>query len=247
MWRNRPRLALFALVMLAGLPTAARAQTYEAPLGWRLRLWPQGANTSTSSPLSETLFYAADVTCGQTKTASPGTVTDPGHVEFDDPDDGTKACRLTVNQATTIFVLPVGNYFATLKAFASNTTDDSAHSNAFTRSAPTPPPDPPHACDATPPVSSSPAAGSRTLTWCHHDIDTAGLPSVVTAWALYKDDVRSVLTGVTTDGVLNAEGLVKYQATITLTSGTHLLQLAALNARGGEGAKSPVFTVMVSP
>ena len=102
-----------------------------------------------------------------------------------------------------------------------------------------------HYCDTTPPTSITVSEGSVPLTWCHPRRDTNGNVTTITVWALYANNIRTGLTGVTTNGIANAAGLVAYQAAVGFPRGNYTLQLAAVNATG-EGARSNPFALGVA-
>ena len=101
-----------------------------------------------------------------------------------------------------------------------------------------------HYCDTNPPTASTVNEGSVALKWCHPLRDTNGNATTITTWALYANNIRTGLTGVTTNGVPNTSGFVLYEASVGFPRGNYTLQLAAVNATGG-GAKSGPFVLGV--
>ena len=87
--------------------------------------------------------------------------------------------------------------------------------------------------------------GTRTLTVCNDGKDVNGNVVAITGWAVYVDGVRAVAANVVAGSTTNAAGLRDYAVTVSLSRGTRLVQVVALNAQG-EATKSSTLTVAVN-
>ncbi len=85
-------LALLALLLI---PTTASAQT-GAIVTVELRVFAPGVNPATGTPVQTTQAALSVATCNTVSTAPPApvVVANPTSVEFDDPTNAGKVCRL---------------------------------------------------------------------------------------------------------------------------------------------------------
>ena len=128
------RLIILLLTLLLIISRTARAQTTpETPVSYTLDFFAQGVNPATGSPVLTNSYPLSAVSCNQPATPTPtGTIVNPTAAAFADPVNAGKDCIINLNQATTIFAIPIGNYFATLKAVgATLTSSRSNNSNPF--------------------------------------------------------------------------------------------------------------------
>jgi hypothetical protein len=207
---------------------------------------PSTTNPATATPVAPAVSYPASaVPCGQPKaaeTAQP--IINPYEGRFDDPVDSTKDCAMPID--AQIQALPVGaGYLAAYQPLVGATPGAwSPLSTPFAVVAA----QTTHPCDGTAPTTGTVQAGARTISWCYSGLDANGQPTTVTGWAAYVDGVRSTLGTVTVGATANGAGLKLYQAPITLAAGSHVVQIAGVNATG-EAVKSVSFssTVTVPP
>lgn len=129
------RTVIALLAMLWALPSLTLAQTVTA---YPFKVCTQGQPCTT--PVTTYAIPAAEVQCGQPKTATPtGTVSNPRYVIWNDPASPTTAdCRW--DSGTTsgpLFALPFSSsitYDAIIQAVnAAGPSPESARSNPFNR------------------------------------------------------------------------------------------------------------------
>lgn len=222
-------LSAIALVLVFAQSTFAQAATVSV-------FGAAATDPNIASPLA-TAIYVAPL-CGQPFLAeTPPPIVNPVQGEYPDPANATKDCVVTLT--AQLATIPVGTgYKAALKLGGGAY---GPFSTAFAVAAQTI-----HPCDGTPATSSMVIAGARTISWCFSGLDTNGAVTTVTSWALYTNNVRSVLTGVTVGATANAAGLKLFSAPLTVAAGSPQYAVAGVNAVG-EAAKSPVFTVQATP
>lgn len=138
---------MLGLATIAGKGKAEAQPTPEAIVGYTIAFYSQGADPATAQPVQSNQYALNAITCGQSPkiTAPTTTVVNPARVSFDDPSDpANKDCIITLNQATTIYAVPIGTYVAYGYARgATQTSARSAASNPFSRQVvPVPPPVP---------------------------------------------------------------------------------------------------------
>lgn len=201
---------------------------------------PTVTNPATGTPVAPAVVYpVASVPCGQLKVAETVPIVNPYEGRFDDPVDATKDCAVPI-EPQILALAPGSGYTVAYRPMAGATPGAwSPISSAFAVVQVVSP------CDGVPPVTGSVQAGTRTVSWCFGGLDANGQATTVTSWAAYVDNVRTVLGTVTVGTTANSAGLKLYQAPITLTAGTHTVQIAGVNATG-EAVKSATFTSTVT-
>lgn len=232
------RLIPTALVfLLCSTLAAAQTTAYSVAV-----FGPSVTNPATASPVAPAVTYSvASVPCGQAKASeTPQPIVNPYEGRFDDPVNVTKDCAVPI-EAQILALAPGSGYTVAYRPVAGTTVGAwSPLSSTFTVAAQTA-----HPCDGVPPTSSTVLAGTRTLTWCHNGLDANGQPTTFSSWVAYIDTVRTVLSSVTVGTTANASGYKLYSAPVTLSSGTHVVQIAGVNTTG-EAVKSASFTTTVS-
>lgn len=88
-----------ALLLIAAPRAHAQTLTYEG--GY----FAPGVNASTGAPIQ---VAPLTVTCNQTFSLTAGKPTNPTKAEWDDPAASGRACRATIDPATTLASQPVG-------------------------------------------------------------------------------------------------------------------------------------------
>lgn len=203
---------------------------------------PTATNPATATPVAPPVSYLlAAVPCGQAKALeSTPPIVNPYEGRIDDPGDATKDCAIPI-ETQMLALSPGSGYMAAYRPLVGSTPGAwSPLSTPFTVAAQLP-----HPCDGTAPTTGSVQAGARTISWCWNGLDANGQPTTIATWALYLDGVRSVLSGVTVGTTANSAGLKLYTAPLTVTSGTHAIQVAGTNTMG-EAVKSATFTAAVT-
>lgn len=232
------RLIPTAVVFLL-LSTFAAAQTTAYSVAV---FGPSTTDPAVDTPVGPVVSYPiAIVACSQTKASeTPQPIVNPYEGRFDDPTDATKDCAVPI-EAQVLALAPGAGYKTAYRALAGATPGAwSPLSSPFAVAA-----GQAHPCDGVPPVTGTVQSGTRTISWCFSGLDANGQPTTVTTWAAYVDGVRTMLGSVSVGATANAAGLKLYQAPITLASGTHVVQIAGVNATG-EAVKSASFSTTVT-
>lgn len=204
---------------------------------------PSVTNPATATPIAPAVVYPiASVPCGQPKvTESQPPIVNPYEGRFDDPaSPATRDCAVPIESQVTALPSASGYQIAYRPLIGSTPGAWSPLSSTFAVAAQAA-----HPCDGVAPTSGSVVSGSRTVSWCWNGLDTNGQPTTVTSWAIYVDGVRAVLGTVTVGATANSAGLKLYSAPVTLSAGSHTVQIAGVNATG-EAVKSASFSAQVT-
>jgi hypothetical protein len=76
-----------------------------------------------------------------------------------------------------------------------------------------------HECDVAPITSQQITQGAKTLQWCWNEKDEDGLPATPIEWAVIRNGVRTVVTGVTKGATPNAAGQYAFRVPMTFVKG----------------------------
>lgn len=212
------RLLLLVLLFSARVVSAQTVATFASTV----------TDPNAAAPLSSASYTPA---CGQAFAAQSSPLTNVTEGRYPDPANAALDCVVTLQ--AQMAALPSGSYKAALKVGALF----GPLSSTFTAAQVTDP------CAGTPATAGAAFVGTRTFGWCVDGKDTNGNPAAYTGWAVYLDNVRTVVVG-TAQGT-GTSGLTFYTAPLAVAAGVHSVQVAAVNAVA-ESAKSGTFTVTVS-
>jgi len=230
-----PALVVVALGTLS-VPAVGQSQVTSRTVAF---FAATAANPATETPIAAPVVYpVALVSCDQAKVAEAPPITNPSEGRLDDPAAVTRDCVLPLQPQ--VAALPAGTYRGAMRSFTGATPGAwSLLTTPFSVTAQV------HPCDAAPVASATVTAGARTLRWCTPDVDVPGNPVAITGWMMEVDGVKAVLGGVTVGATTNTAGQRNYSAVVTVSAGTRVLRLFAVNAQG-EAGTSPTLTVTVT-
>jgi hypothetical protein len=223
----------FVFVLVSLLPGAATAQAFSVGIF-------NSNGVAVGSPVT---FSGAQVLCNQSPFVEAPQISNPveGYIEPDVTPAAATGCKVDLRALVATLPAATG-YRAAVREVVNGVPGEwGPMSTAFAVEAQTTP----HPCDGAAPTAGTIVEGTRTLSWCHDGKDANGAVITVTSWAVYVDNVRSLLSNIVAGTTTNAAGMRLYSAPVALTRGTRAVQLAGLNAVG-ESVKSATFTITVS-